>query len=265
MFVVRLALNTLVLPVVPVVLFVVVAYVTRSTVVRRAAVLAAGSGIVVAHLVDVGVPRLPPIDTIGWIPFAIAFLSLALLRDVPRIERLIITFCVATVATRLVGRPIWPSLLDAAPWALLAGGVATLADASLDVASGAMPAAAPLLGFAMTMASGSIACLFGHSALLAQVLGASAAVTGACGVVAIFVEPAKAVASVVVVSTVTVLVYARLYATLPLVVVALLMASAAAPVIASSLPISRRARAVVAVAAALVLGVAAAVCAKITP
>ena len=257
-FVLRLALNTLVLPVVPVAGAVAVALAMRSVAARRSAgAIAAAAGIVIAHLINVGVPRLPPVDTIGWIPLATAAMSLGLLVEPRRALRLALTFVVATVATRLLGRPVWHSVADAAPWSLLVGAVATVVDGSLAIASRRIPPAATLLAFAMTMAGGSIACLFGHSALLAQVLGASAAVVGASGVVAIFVEPAKTIASVAVVAAVTVMVYARLFATLSTLAAALLVASAVAPLVASLLPLGRRARAVVAVILAIALGAAA--------
>ncbi|MEO8841064.1 MAG: hypothetical protein ABI704_05800, partial [Kofleriaceae bacterium] len=237
----------------PVAIAVAVAFATRSATARRCAgALAAASGIVVAHVVVVGVPRLPPIDTIGWIPFAAAVTCVGLLVEPRPVVRLVVTFVVATIAIRLVGRPVWHSAIDAAPWALLVGAGTTAIDASLVVASRRMPPAGVLLAFAMTMAGGSIACLFGHSALLAQVLGASAAVIGASGVVAIFVTPAKTpaktIASIAAVSAVAVMAYASLYATLSTVVVVLLVGSAVAPIVAAALPVTPRARAVVAVA-----------------
>jgi hypothetical protein len=262
-FVLRLVLNTLVLPVGPLAIAVGVALATRSAAARRSAgVVAAASGIVIAHLINVGVPRIPPVDTIGWIPFATALAALGLLVDARPALRLALAFVIAAIATRLVGKPVWHAAMDAAPWAVLVGAVTAAVAGSLDVASRRMAPAATLLAFAMTMAGGSIACLFGHSALLAQVLGATAAVVGASGVMALFVEASQTIASVAAVSAALVLVYARLYATLSTLVAALLVASAVAPVVASSLPLGRRARAVVAVAMAIALGIAAAWCAR---
>ncbi len=200
----------------------------------------------------------PPVDTIRWIPFATAIASLGLLVERRFALRLVLTFAIATIATRLVGQPVWHSAADAAPWALLVGAVTTVLDGSFEVASRRMAPAATLLAFAMTMAGGSIACLFGHSALLAQVLGAGAVVVGASGVVAIFVEASRTIASIAAVFTALVLVYARMYATLSTVVAALLVASALAPIVAASLPVGRRVRAVVAVTAATTLAAAAA-------
>lgn len=256
-FILRLALNTLVLPVVPVAIA--FAFSRRSV---AAGALAAASGIVVAHVVVVGVPHLPPIDTIGWIPIAAAVTCIGLLLERRPVVRLVFTFVIATTTIRLVGRPIWHSLIDAAPWALLAGAGTSAIAGSLEVASRRMPPAGALIAFAMTMAGGSLACLFGRSALLAQVLGASAAVIGASGIVAIFVVPAKTLASVAAVAALAVMAYASLYATLSSVVALLLSGSAIAPFVASLLPVAPRVRAVVAVVMAIALGSAAAVCAR---
>ncbi len=54
-FVLRLVLNTLVLPVVPILIAVAVAFATRAAAARRSVgAVAAASGIVIAHLIDVG-------------------------------------------------------------------------------------------------------------------------------------------------------------------------------------------------------------------
>lgn len=172
--------------------------------------------------------------------------------------RLTFVFVIMVTTVRLVGGPIWHSSKAAAPWALLVGAAAATIDGSLKIANRRLPPAVPLLAFAMTMAGGSIVCLFGHSALLAQVLGASAAVVGASGLAAIFVEAAETISSIAVVSAIAAMVYARLYATLPVRSAILLAISAAGPIVASSLPLGRRARAIVAVALAVALAAAAA-------
>jgi len=132
-------------------------------------------------------------------------------------------------------------------------------DGSLDLASRRMAPAATTLSLSVAMAGASITCLFGHSALLAQVLGASAFVIG---VTAIFVEPARTVASIAVVATVSVLVYARLYAELSTLATALLVASPVAPSAASWLPLARRVRPIVAVITAVAFSITAALCAR---
>lgn len=229
-FVLRLALSTFVLPLAPVAIAFVVA--RRS---RAVGAVAAATGIVIAHLVDVGVPHLPPIDTIGWIPFAVAVASLGVFAEQHAMRRLALTFIIVTIATWLMGRPVWQSVPDAAPWCLLAGAVAALVHGSLEAASRSMAPGATLLAFAMTMAGASIACLFGHSALLAQVVGATAAVIGLSGVLGLFAEPAKALVGVATVAAVPVLVYARMYASLSTPIVALLIGAAISPLVVSRL------------------------------
>ena len=148
------------------------------------------AGIVVAHIVIVSVPRVPPIDTIGWIPVAAAFASLGLLVDGRVAARLGLVFVIAAIMVWLIGRPVW-TIASGAPWILLAAAMSTNIVGSLEIADRRIPPAATLLAFAMMIASASIACLFGHSALLAQVLGASAAVIGSSALVAIWFEPAR--------------------------------------------------------------------------
>ena len=247
-FVLRLALDTLVLPAAPVAI---AAAVARTN--RTASTVAAAAGIILAHVIEVGVPRIPPIDTIGWIPLAVAVAAAGVLVEHRALVRLAVTFVVVAIATRLIGRT------TATPWCLLAGSVAALADGSLDLASRRMAPAATTLSLSVAMAGASITCLFGHSALLAQVLGASAFVIG---VTAIFVEPARTVASIAVVATVSVLVYARLYAELSTLATALLVASAVAPSAASWLPLARRVRPIVAVITAVAFSITAALCAR---
>jgi hypothetical protein len=249
--VLHLALTTIILPVAPVA----IALATRR---RMFTGLAAIAGIVVAHVVDVGVPPLPPIDTIGWIPFAIVAMSACMLIDDRRVARAAITFAIAAIATRSIGKPVWHSALARA---LLVGAITAAVAAAHDHAARRTTSSAELLAFAMTMAGGAIACLFVHSALLAQVLGASAIVIGASAIAARFVTPATSIASVAAVATSTVLVYAHLYAALPTTAAMVLVGSAVAPFAAAWLPIAATWRAVVAVASAMVLAAAAAYCA----
>jgi hypothetical protein len=132
--------------------------------------------------------------------------------------------------------------------------VSTAIVGSFEIANQRIAPAATLLALAMTMASTSIACLLGHSALLAQVLGASAAVVGASALAAIRFEPANTSASIAVISTIAVVLYARLYATMSVLVLVVLTMSAAAPAITSRLPLQRRARNITSVVVATVLG-----------
>ena len=260
--VLRLACDTLVLPVVPIAIGVAVAAITRSAPVRRiAATIALAAGIVVAHLVDVGVPHVPPLDTIGWIPIAVACSALGVLVDRRVAVRLALACAVTAVATRLIGRPVW-TLAAALPWAVLAAVLAMAIAGSIELAARRMPPAAALLALAMTAASASFACLFGHSAMLAQLTGATAAVIGAAAIAALRVEPAATTASVAVVAVVAITIYARLYATLSLGAIVLLVASGSAPALVAALPLGRRARGAAAVVVAIVFGSLAAVAAR---
>ena len=261
-FVLRLARDTFALPVIPVAVGVVVAAAVRSSTVRRAAAtLAMTAGIVIAHLVNVGVPRMPPVDTIGWIPLAVAIASLGLLVDSRLPARLVAVFVITSAAALLIGRPAW-GISGGVPWIVLAASVSAAIVGSLEIASRRMPPAAMLLALAMTTASTSIACLLGHSALLAQVLGASAAVVGASGLAAVRIEPAKTGASVAVISAIVVVIYARLYASLSVLVLVLLAMSASAPMIMSWLPLSKRVRSITSVVVAITLGFVAVLAAR---
>jgi hypothetical protein len=211
------------------------------------------AGIVIAHLVNVGVPRMPPLDTIGWIPVAVALASLGLLVEERASVRLVALFVITIAAAWLIGRPAW-TLSVGVPWILMTAATTTVIAGSFEVANRRTPPAATLLAFAMTMASAAIACLLGRSALLAQVLGASAVVVGGSGLVSIRVEPAKASVNVALIAATAVVLYARLYATLSVLVLVLLALSASAPAIASCLPLSRRARSIVCVVLAIALG-----------
>lgn len=238
--VLHLVLDTLVVPVLPVGFAVVFALAVKSEVARKiVAGLGVGAGILVAHFVDVGVPRLPPVDTIGWIPLAATAALLTLLVDRHTVARVAFTLVLTTATVWLVGRPRWESAADIAWWPLATGVVAAAVAASLHRASQRMSPGVPLLALSFTMAGGSLVCLFGHSARLAQVLGASAAVVGAAGLVAFFFAPPNAIVSIAVLSGATVMVYARFYAAVDMPALLLLGASAASPIAASRLPLRR--------------------------
>src|SRR5262245_46420235 len=68
----------------------------------------AAVGIGVALLGLAGVPALPPVDSIGWIPIAVAATIIVLIptggmRGVP----LVAVFVLAAASAYLVGRPVW--------------------------------------------------------------------------------------------------------------------------------------------------------------
>jgi hypothetical protein len=246
--VLQLVLDTLVVPVLPVGIAVGFALVVKSEIARRlAAGLAVGAGILIAHFVTLGVPRLPPVDTIGWITLATAAASLALLAERHDGARFAFILMLTSATVWLVGLPLWASAADIARWPLATGVVAAAVVASLDIASRRMSSGAPLLAFSFTLAGSSLALLFGHSARLAQVLGASAAVVGAAGLAAFFFPPPKAIWSIAVLSGAAVMVYGRFYATVQMPVLLLVVASAAAPLVASRVP-RRRAAAAITVA-----------------
>ena len=232
--VLHLALDTIVWPALPVAIGALASRAVRADAARAAiSALALAIGIALAHVLDAGVPRLPPIDTIGWIPIAaIAALLIAIAeRRGGAIARAAIAFVVMTLAAWKIGRPVWPTIADLAPYPLAIGAATAVIAAALDRSASRVPPAVVLIALAIAIAGGSIACLRGHSALLAQLLGATAAVTGAAGLAAIVVAPSRACTSIAVIAAVAVLVYARLFATLPLPAVALLACAALAPLI----------------------------------
>lgn len=236
--------------------------VTRET--PRAALLAVGAaaGAVVAYLGLAGVPPWPPIDSIGWIPLATIAALVALLavsrapdrRPAIGVAALVV---VAAGAAYLVGKPAWTrmGLGAAAPWiALSAVAVGAIAQGLTWSAERLHPAA---IGGALlaTTVGAALASALSHSALLGMLLGGVASVIGALTVGAVVLRVplrGRAVMGVVALAVAALLLYAKLFASLPTTAIALLAASALAGTAIAALP-SFRGRAVVAPVLALAL------------
>jgi hypothetical protein len=234
----------------------------------RSALLATGAaaGVVAANVGLAGVPPLPPIDSLGWVPLAalaamvvlVAVETVAGGRTWPVVLALV---GLALAAVYLVGRPTW-SRMDAAPaWAwigLVALSIGAVGGALL-WASTRLPAASLGLALVAITAGASVTMLLCHSALLAMILGGIAATAGAltAGGLALKVGVrGRAALAVLTIAVAGLVLYGRLYAEVPRSAAALLAASALILAPIAALP-RRRVRAIVAPLAALLLALAA--------
>lgn len=234
----------------------------------RAALLAIGAaaGAVVAYLGLAGVPRWPPIDSIGWIPLATVAALIALLavsrapdrRPLLGVAALIV---VAAGAAYLVGKPAWTrmGLGSAAPWIALAALAVGAVAQGLTWSAERLHPAAVGGGLLATTVGAAVASALSHSALLGMILGGVASVVGALTVGAIVLRiplRGRAVMGVVAIAVAALVLYGKLFASLPTAAVLLLAASALAVTAMAALP-SFRGRAVIAPLLAVALAAAA--------
>lgn len=184
-----IALDTFVFPVLPVAAAALLGRVLKSAG-ETIATVALSAGIATAHLIVVGIPELPPVDAVGWIPLATVAATPAMFAGKHHLACLAFVFALTTLTTRLLGEPV----PIAVGWGAVAA-VVSLARISF-------------LALSFALAGGSLGLFFGHSARLAQVLAATAAVVGTAGLV---LPPPRAAASIVVVSGTAIAAYAHLY------------------------------------------------------
>jgi hypothetical protein len=234
---------------------------------HRGVVAALGpcAGSVAAFLGHAGMPPLPPIDTMAWIPI-IALAAFAMLSPLdflpPRLAPLgwLAAAGLGAGAAYLVGRPAFSQsgVALAAGVAATAAGAA-LAAAAADRAPGRLPAWALLGSLLLGAAAASAASLLRATALFAALFGAVAAVLGGLLVVGLVFRSlvaSRAVVGVAVLVLSAELLYVQLYAGLSRVSAALLGASLLAPLAALLLPapVSQRTRAFVSLALSAALG-----------
>ncbi|MBI5489510.1 MAG: hypothetical protein HY905_19410 [Deltaproteobacteria bacterium] len=225
-FYLRPAVDTVV---VPVAVVVVGAFLTRVVPERLRAVLAAGTlaaGSMAAHGGIVGWPRMPPVDTLGWlivlVPAAAVFFAPF---DVwPGRLR---GWGVAVLAMPFLAAGLWLLLR---PLGASAGGGGLAWRIGLAVVAGVLPlaglqslaarggTAAILAGLAVSSAGAALVLAFDRSFLLGQLLGGQAAAFGAGSVAALVLPSFRAGRAAVVVGVVGyggALAYATFYAPLP--------------------------------------------------
>jgi hypothetical protein len=235
--------------------------------------LGAAVGVIATNLGLAGVPRLPPIDTIGWIPIAVGggFVVLAAF-EWPAARRpglgLGALAIVAAFAAWAIGRPTWAQIGAGRSLGWIGGGALAVVAVAGGAASAAtrIPPLAVGLALVATTAGGALAAAASHSALLAMVLGGVAATIGALSIGGrVLGRPIGdgATFGVLALGMAGPILYGALYASLPLAVAALLVASGLAPLVVARLP-TFRGRAVLAPVLALALAGAAAGLAKQT-
>jgi hypothetical protein len=230
----------------------------------RLVALGAGAGVLGALIGLVGVPPLPPTDSIGWIPIA-ALVTLLVLPFLEGRDRgvAIATVVIAAAAAFLVGRPAW-SAAGAGTTALgIAGMMAAVTAVAWGLAWSSSTRLAPIavyLAFTVAAVGGALSAVFSHSALLAMVLGGIAATAGTLaigGAVLGVTVRGRAVAGLLAIPAAGVVLYARLFSALPVVSLLLLVAAALAPALAAAVP-SFRGRSALAIVVAAVLAAGAA-------
>ncbi len=188
--------------------------------------LAAGAGLVTAHVALAGKPPWPPIDSIGWIPIITAALAalLALTALVqPRRAGQALTLAVlglgAATAVYYVGRPTFLRSMDR--YYLLAGFAIATAVSTAGLLAAVGPRVlrpVPWIGW-IVVAAGLAGCtVWSHSALLATLIGSVATTAGVIGIGSAVLgikDVGPAPAGVLLVHLAATAVYAHLYAKLP--------------------------------------------------
>jgi hypothetical protein len=233
--------------------------------VRQAALAAAAAaGIIASHLAIEGVPKLPPVDSIGWIPVttalaAVVAITVALLVRVARgvVVGAALMGATAAVAVYLAGKPTFTASLGEfwVPGAMAVAVTSIVVAASYRVASKSHPIAG-WIGLLVIAALTALSALWSPSAKLAMLLGSMATTAGVIGVGGLILgvrQAAPLAQGVFVVHFAATLAYARLYANMPAVPVVLLALAVAAPSVIALVPGNRgrllKAIAVVALAA----------------
>jgi hypothetical protein len=234
----------------------------RASSVPRILTVGAAVGAALAHLGLAGIPPIPPVDTIGWIPFGTLAAFLLLLPAAGRLADFMAVLVVLGATAFLVGKPVWSqgSVPAAALWiGLMAVGGAIAVD-GLAWSAERLPPTPMLIAVLLTTVGASISCVASHSALLAMLLGGVAATLGALafgGLILKVKVGGRGVFGVLVVTAAGVVLYARLYSALPAAATILLCASLFAPIAVAALP-RFRGRVVLAPILAAVLAVGAA-------
>ena len=228
-----------------------------------AAAFGVAVGPVIAQLGIAGMPPLPPIDSMGWIPMVTLATLLLLIpwEGSPRLRGVgwIVAGLAAAVGAYFVGKPTF-SQASAGTMALGLGVVgvgAAVVLASMESAKARVPLWAVLGSLLVAVTAASIASVLSATALFGMLLGSVAAAIGGLtfgGLVLRSLTWSRAAVGVLVVTVAMQLLYVKLYAGLPTLGVALLGAAFLAPGLASLLPSSAKARATIAIALALALG-----------
>lgn len=233
--------------------------------------ISVAAGLVTAHLGAAGAPPIPPVDTLGWLPFvtvAALIVLLPLERRAPRLGALafLLTAGLAAGAAFLVGRPAWTGGgATALGLGVLAVGGAGAASA-LDAAARRLPVWSVLACVAAATGGLSVASLFSHTALFAMLLGGAAAALGGLALAGLLLRslvPARAAFAALALTAVSELLYLRLFAGLPLASAVLGGLSLLAPLAAAILPVRVRGRSFLAIAFTALVAAAAALAAYV--
>jgi hypothetical protein len=255
------ALRLFVVPAAAAIVAVVAARVTAAQGQAAARLLGAGAGVgaVAAVVGFAGVPPIPPIDTIGWIaPGTALALVLLVLAEGSAAAVGAVLVGLGALSAYLVGRPAWSASTPA--WIAPIAVAVAASGASFGVAAERLHPVAVLAALSVVLAGGAVACVASHSALLALILGGFAVAVGATAAAALVLRVAasgRTLPGVIAVGGGAVLVYARLYASLPALPLLLLGGATVTPAILALAP-RFRGRSIVAVALSAALAAAAA-------
>lgn len=235
---------------------------------RQAALAAAAAaGLITSHLGIVGMPKLPPIDSVGWVPITTLcagvlgiVVSLASRNERTRRWAPVLALTLAAaIAVYLAGKPTFASSMARfipLGAAAIAVSVIVLANSSKVARRGF--AVGGWLALLVTAVLSALCALWGASASLATLLGSMATTAGVVGIGGLVLrvnEPAPAAQGVFIAHMAATLTYAHLYANLPTGPLLLLAAAVAVPALSALVPGEgnrvRWGRAVIAVALAV--------------
>lgn len=216
---------------------------------RQAALVAtATAGLVTSYLALAGMPKLPPIDSIGWVPIITLcagvlgiVASFASPSDRARQRATVLGLALAAaVAVYLTGEPTFAG--SAARFLPLGVGAIAMSIIALTNSSNVARrgfAVGGWLALLVTAVLSALCALWGSSASLATLLGSMATTAGVVGIGGLVLrmnEPAPAAQGVVIAHMTATVTYAHLYANLPTVPLLLLAASVAMPALSGLVP-----------------------------
>lgn len=230
-----------------------------------AAALGVSVGPVLAQVGIAGMPPIPPIDSMGWIPMVTLGTMLLLVpwEGSPRLRVIgwIVTALAAAVGAYFVGKPTFaPASLGVVALGLGVVGVGSAVVVGvMESAKDRMPLWAVFGALLVAVTAASIGSVLSETALFAMLLGSVAAAVGGLTVGGLVLKSlawSRAAVGVLVVTAAMMLLYVKLYAGMPTLGVALLGAAFVAPGLAALMPGSPKSRAAVALVVALALGAA---------
>ena len=236
---------------------------------RCALVAAATAGLLTSYLGLSGLPKVPPVDSIGWVPVGtlcaglvgVAFGATAGNAGARQRAVVMAIALVAVIAAFLAGKPVFAQSIGRfLPFGLGAALISAQVVANAPGVAQRGSAVGGWLALLCTAVLAALCALWGASASLAMLLGSMAATAGVLGIGGLILhldEPTPTAQGVFIVHMSALLTYAHLFANLPILPLVLLAASLLAPTVSRRVPGTagrrRWLRAVVVVAAAIVL------------